>query len=99
MKLLMEDERVDVGRTRGRRLIQTCVEDHGVLPASRQQLEVSEKSFSRQLHVEVGQRQSGRPQHGSVRGVCRTHGPVLLVSTCPERQVTLTHFFFSGREA
>lgn len=77
MKLLMEDERVDVGRTRGRRLIQTCVEDHGVLPASRQQLEVSEKSFSRQLHVEVGQRQSGRPQHGSVR---RTHGPVLLVS-------------------
>lgn len=49
----------------GRRLIQTCVEDHGVLPASRQQLEVSEKSFSRQLDVEVGQRQSGRPQHGS----------------------------------
>lgn len=48
-------------------LIQTCVEDHGVLPASRQQLEVSEKSFSRQLHVEVGQRQSGRPQHGSVQ--------------------------------
>lgn len=61
----------------GWRLIQTCVEDHGVLPASRQQLEVSEKSFSRQLHVEVGQRQSGRPQHGSVRGASVGLGPFL----------------------
>lgn len=43
--------------------IQTCVENHRVLPASRQQLKVPEKPFSRQLHVEVGQRQSWRPQH------------------------------------
>lgn len=42
---------------------QTCVKNHGVLAASRQQLQVPEKPLRRELHVEVGERESWGPKH------------------------------------
>lgn len=49
------------GEMEERRASPTCVEDHGALLASRQKLKIAEKSFSRELHVEVGQGKSRRP--------------------------------------
>lgn len=49
--------------------IQTCVENHHVLPASWQLLKAPEKPFGGQLHMEVSQWQSGRPQHCPCSGI------------------------------